>query len=119
MGKLKKPSVTTAPTLQGSRSIDNLLRKMQLGLGYDPLLELVALARSNKSSISDKIKIAQELMSYVYPKVKAIATDPNLGDIINVTVKYDNTDDAKCLESSLPVPLTKQEVESRQEILRF
>lgn len=119
MAKLRKPSATTAPSLQGNRSIDNLLRKMQLGLGYDPLLELVAIAKSNKSSVTEKIRIAQELMSYVYPKVKSIATDPNLGDIINITVKYDNDTDAKQLESSMPTPLSDKEIEERQEVFKF
>lgn len=111
---LRKPRATSAPTMNGSRSIDNLLRRMQLGYNYDPLVELMAIARSTKSSVAEKIKIAQELMSYVYPKVKAIATDPNMGDVINITVQYDDKESAKSLESSLPAPLSEDEVNKRR-----
>ena len=111
---LRKPRATSAPVMNGSRSIDNLLRRMQLGYNYDPLVELMAIARSTKSSVAEKIKIAQELMSYVYPKVKAIATDPNMGDVINITVQYDDKESAKSLESSLPPPLSEDEVKKRR-----
>lgn len=110
----RKPRATSAPAMNGSRSIDNLLRRMQLGYNYDPLVELMAIARSTKSSVAEKIKIAQELMSYVYPKVKAIATDPNMGDVINITVQYDDKESAKSLESSLPAPLSEDEVKKRR-----
>ena len=111
---LRKPRATSAPAMNGSRSIDNLLRRMQLGYNYDPLVELMAIARSTKSSVAEKIKIAQELMSYVYPKVKAIATDPNMGDVINITVQYDDKESAKSLESSLPAPHSEDEVKKRR-----
>lgn len=111
---LRKPRATSAPAMNGNRSIDNLLRRMQLGYNYDPLVELMAIARSTKSSVAEKIKIAQELMSYVYPKVKAIATDPNMGDVINITVQYDDKESAKSLESSLPPPLSEDEVKKRR-----
>lgn len=114
MAKLKKPRATDAPSLQGTRSIDNLLRRMQMGFGYDPLNELVSIARSTKSSVSEKIKIAQELMSYVYPKVKAIATDPNMGDVINITVKYDDDKDVDSMKSTLPAPFSEEELMERR-----
>lgn len=113
---LRKPRATSAPAMNGSRSIDNLLRRMQLGYNYDPLVELMAIARSTKSSVAEKIKIAQELMSYVYPKVKAIATDPNMGDVINITVKYDDDKDVDSMKSTLPVPFSEEELMERRRI---
>ena len=97
-----------------AEKIDNLLRKMQMGLGYDPLVELVTLARKSTTTNGEKIKIAQELMGYVYPKVKSVSTDPNMGDVINITVQYDDSDAAKKLESTLPPPLSSEEMEERR-----
>ena len=81
---IKKPRAGRAPDLSNTERIDNLLRKMQMGLGYDPLVELVKLAKKPNTTNAEKIKIAQDLMSYVYPKVKAVSNDPNMGDIINI-----------------------------------
>lgn len=114
MVKLKKPRTADALSPVGSKSIDNLLRKMQAGFGYDPLVELISIARSTKSSVAEKIKIAQELMQYVYPKVKAMATDPNMGDVINITVKYDDDKDADLMKSSLPTPFSEEELVERR-----
>lgn len=107
---IKKPRAGRAPDIRRTDSIDNLLRKLQLGLGYDPLVELVALARDKKSTNKEKITIASELMSYVYPKVKATATDPNMGDVINITVAYADDAPAKELEADLPSPMSSDEI---------
>ena len=111
---LKKPRAGRAPSLMKAEKIDNLLRKMQMGLGYDPLVELVTLARKSTTTNGEKIKIAQELMGYVYPKVKSVSTDPNMGDVINITVQYDDSDAAKKLESTLPPPLSSEEMAERR-----
>lgn len=111
---IKKPRAGRAPSLTSVEKIDNLLRKMQMGLGYDPLVELVSLARKPSTTNGEKIKIAQELMSYVYPKVKSVATDPNMGDVINVTVQYEDSESAKKLESTLPIPLSSSEIAERR-----
>lgn len=111
---IKKPRAGRAPSLGKAEKIDNLLRKMQMGLGYDPLVELVSLARKPSTTNGEKIKIAQELMSYVYPKVKSVSTDPNMGDVINVTVQYEDSEAAKKLESTLPLPLTHEEIAERR-----
>ena len=111
---IKKPRAGRAPSLGKAEKIDNLLRKMQMGLGYDPLVELVSLARKSSTTNSEKIKIAQELMSYVYPKVKSVATDPNMGDVINVTVQYEDSESAKKLQSTLPAPLSQEEILERK-----
>ena len=111
---IKKPRAGRAPSLGKAEKIDNLLRKMQMGLGYDPLVELVSLARKPSTTNSEKIKIAQELMGYVYPKVKSVSTDPNMGDVINITVAYDDSESAKKLESIMPVPLTSDEIAERR-----
>lgn len=111
---LKKPKAGRAPDLSKTERIDNLLRKMQMGLGYDPLVELVTLARKPSTSTNERIKIAQDLMSYVYPKVKAVTTDTNQGEVINITVQYDDTDSAKKMQEALPAPLSEEELAVRR-----
>lgn len=111
---LKKPRASRAPDLSKTERIDNLLRKMQMGLGYDPLVELVSIARKPSTTNTEKIRIAQDLMSYVYPKVKSVSTDPNMGDVINITVQYDDNESAKKLQETLPAPLSKEEVAVRR-----
>lgn len=111
---LKKPRASRAPDLSKTERIDNLLRKMQMGLGYDPLVELVSIARKPSTTNVEKIRIAQDLMSYVYPKVKSVSTDPNMGDVINITVQYDDNESAKKLQETLPAPLSQEEVAVRR-----
>lgn len=111
---IKKPRAGRAPDLSNTERIDNLLRKMQMGLGYDPLVELVKLAKKPNTTNAEKIKIAQDLMSYVYPKVKAVSNDPNMGDIINITVQYDDNESAQKMQDALPAPLSQEEVAIRR-----
>lgn len=111
---IKRPRAGRAPDLSKTERIDNLLRKMQMGLGYDPLVELVKLAKKPSTTNMEKIKIAQDLMSYVYPKVKAVSNDPNMGDIINITVQYDDNESAKKMQEALPAPLSEEEVAIRR-----
>lgn len=37
-----------------------------------------------------------------------------MGDVINITVQYDDKESAKSLESSLPAPLSEDEVKKRR-----
>lgn len=111
---IKRPRAGRAPDLSKTERIDNLLRKMQMGLGYDPLVELVKLAKKPSTTNMEKIKIAQDLMSYVYPKVKAVSNDPNMGDIINITVQYDDNESAQKMQEALPAPLSQEEVAIRR-----
>lgn len=111
---IKKPRASRAPDLSKTERIDNLLRKMQMGLGYDPLVELISLARKQSTTTGEKIKIAQDLMSYVYPKIKAVSNDTTSGEVINITVEYQDTDSARKMQEILPEPLTKEEIAVRQ-----
>lgn len=111
---IKRPRAGRAPDLSNTERIDNLLRKMQMGLGYDPLVELVKLAKKPSTTNMEKIRIAQDLMSYIYPKVKAVSNDPNMGDIINITVQYDDNESAKKMQEALPAPLSEEEVAIRR-----
>lgn len=113
MNKVSTNRTSKVSKVSKAEKIDNLLRKMQFGLGYDPLVELVSIAKKPSTTTLQKIKIATELMTYVYPKIKAVATDPNMGDVINITVQYDDKESAKTLESALPAPLSKEELEER------
>lgn len=77
-----------APDMADLGKADNLLRQMRYGLGYDPLTELVGLARSKDTTNTEKIRIATELLGYTHPKMKAIQVNPDMGEVININVSY-------------------------------
>ena len=51
-----------------------LLSKLE-ELDYDPLEKLIIIANDDKTSTELKTKINLELLSYIYPKRKAVAMD--------------------------------------------
>lgn len=67
---------------------DNLLRQLRYGLGFDPLTELVGLYRDLDTSTAERIRIASELLSYTHPKMKAIQSNPDQGEVITINVSY-------------------------------
>lgn len=85
----KKPSALSgkkAPTGRGETAGDMLIRRLASEFKYDPIAELVKIAKSNKSTLELKTKINQELIQYYLPKVKAIDTNPNAGEVISINV---------------------------------
>ena len=84
-----KPAPTRKAPEKGFTKTDELMRKLKYGLGYDPLIELVKLAKSSKTTCSEKIRIASELMSYYQPKLKPMEVNPNEGEVINVNIMYE------------------------------
>lgn len=63
----------------------NAQRAMELAatlrneLSYDPLIELVKIAKSSKAKAELKKQIAVELLQYIYPKQKAVELDQSNG----------------------------------------
>ena len=51
-----------------------LLQKLE-ELNYEPLEKLIIIANDDKTSTELKVKINLELLSYIYPKKKAVAMD--------------------------------------------
>lgn len=87
--ELKKPrmiSAKKAPDGRGSTAGDRLVQRLATDLHYDPIAELVKLAKHPKTSPELKAKISSELMQYYMPKLKAIDTNPNAGEIISINV---------------------------------
>ncbi len=84
--------------------IDNLMRQVHVGMGYDPLQTLVSIAKKNSTDDAMKIKIAFGLMDYMYPKLRAQQVDPNQGEVINVSVVYPDMEKSKDFKNSLALP---------------
>ena len=85
----KKPSmlpVKKAPTGRGETAGDQLVRRLAVEFGYDPISELVKTARSAKTSPELKTKINMELVQYYLPKIRAVDTNPNAGEVISINV---------------------------------
>ena len=102
--ELKKPTPTAKiPNGQGITKGDELLRRLRLELKYDPVKELVELAKSAKTNSSEKIKIASELLSYYQPKVKAVELNPNAGEVIKVNISFPE-ETPKGLSEIAPLP---------------
>lgn len=70
------------------RRADLLLHTMKEG-NYNPLEELIRLATSKGVDTKTKIKIATDMMQYVYPKQKAVEVDQKQGQ--QVTFNFDLT----------------------------
>ena len=68
------------------RRAEQLVEQMQAG-NYNPLEELIKLAKHSRIDPKTKIRIATELMQYMYPKQKAIELDQNQGQ--PVTFNFD------------------------------
>lgn len=61
------------------KRIEELARRLEYELNYDPLVELVKLAKHSQTKAEMKTKIALELMPYKYPKLKAAEVDNSGG----------------------------------------
>ena len=92
---LKKPSPSVVvPDGKGCTKGDELLRRLRFEFGYDPIKELVNLARSAKTNSTEKIKIASEQLIYYQPKMKAMDFNPNAGEVINVNISFPDEETA-------------------------
>ncbi len=86
---LEKPAPTKqVPDGKGLTKGDLLLRRLQFEFHHDPLSELVSLAKNNKTSISEKIKINQEFLSYIVPKLKNVEVNQHQGEVIKVNITF-------------------------------
>ena len=82
----KKPSMLSAKKAPTGRAGDQLVRRLAVEFGYDPISELVKTARSAKTSPELKTKINMELVQYYLPKIRAVDTNPNAGEVISINV---------------------------------
>lgn len=91
--EFRKPSplpASKAPTGRGSSKNDLFVQRLAVEFQHDPVAELVKIAQSNRISPDLKAKINLELLSYYLPKLKAIDTNPNQGEVINLNVILPN-----------------------------
>ncbi len=87
--QFKKPSplpLSKAPTGKGASKNDQLIQRLAFEFNFDPVAELVKLAKSNRVSSDLRAKISMEFMQYFMPKMKAIDTNPNQGEVININI---------------------------------
>lgn len=79
---------TQAPvkgTSKHGRSAD-LMRKLQYDLNFDAAEELVKLYRNSKMDLSGKMRIAETMMKYQYPALKAHELKANQGELITFNI---------------------------------
>jgi hypothetical protein len=69
-----------------ARRAEMLLEQMK-DLNYNPLDQLIQLAKHSQVDAKTKVRIATELMQYMYPKQKAVEIDHNQGQA--VTFNFD------------------------------
>src|SRR3989442_4275853 len=61
-------------------------------LAYDPLRELVSIAKDRKTPVELRVRIHSEFLPYIYPKRKAVDPSNEENRTINVNVGLDNSD---------------------------
>ncbi len=89
--EFKKPNAIPAhkaPKGNGSTKGDILMQRLAVEFEYDPIHELIRLARNKTSSNELQYKIACQLADYYLPKVKAIDTNPNQGEVIALNIVF-------------------------------
>lgn len=87
--QFKVPSpmaASKAPSGKGNSKNDLLVQRLALEFKHDPVAELVKLAQSNRIPPELKAKINMEFLQYYLPKLKAIDTNPNQGEVININI---------------------------------
>lgn len=84
--KVNPISASKAPKGNGCTKGDLLMQRLAMEFKYDPIKEMIKLAKHNKTSNELKFKIASQLTDYYLPKVKAIDTNPNQGEVISINI---------------------------------
>ena len=79
-------AASKAPTGVGKSKNDVLVQRLALEFNHDPIQELVKLAQSNRVSPDLKAKINMEFLQYYLPKLRAIDTNPNQGEVIQINI---------------------------------
>lgn len=74
------------------KKAEELARRLEYELNYDPLEELVKLAKHSRTNSAVKKQIAVDLMPYKYPKLKAVEVDQSGGKpvIMNFAMPADH-----------------------------
>lgn len=87
LNDFKKPNETSKyPNGRGNTRGDELLRRLRNEFRYDPISELIKLAKSEKTSTGEKVKIATEIYSYIAPKLKAVEVKQDQSDHIKINI---------------------------------
>lgn len=85
---LRKEHKVPGAVVPSSRTLkthDLFTERLIRDLKHDPLEELVNLSRSAKSELV-KANINLTLLEYMIPKLKAVDTNPNQGEVISINV---------------------------------
>lgn len=87
--KLRKPApFTYEPSSKGNSPADDLIRKLEFELNFDPIDELVKLYRSKQTGPNEKMRIAMELAQYRHAKRKALEVKDDKGELVNINVMF-------------------------------
>lgn len=87
------------PTITQSDS-DTLETRLRLGLGYDPIYELVELSKSDDITPTQRITIAKILLEYTHPKKKA-TPDNGPGDVLDFRIILEGSEEAASLKQEI------------------
>ncbi len=87
---LRHSYTSVAPDMHGMTKADELLRQMRVGLGYDPLVELVEIAQSTDNE-AIRVTIAKELMQYVHPKQRSKEVSQDKAEVFDIQIITDET----------------------------
>jgi len=79
--------------MTNKRRADQLLALMKDN-NYNPLDELIKLTKHSSMDARTRIKVAIELMQYVYPKQKAVELDQNQGQPVTFNIDLTGKRDA-------------------------
>ena len=78
-----------------------LLRQLRYDLKFDPLSELIGIYRDPDTDNKERASIAKEVMSYVFPKLKAMEIDQKKEQ--PVIINLDLGGEVKFTKSTQPV----------------
>lgn len=80
------------------RRAEMLLAQMQ-DENYNPLQELIKISKHSRVDVPTKVRIAMDLMNYVYPRQKAVEVDHKQGQ--QVTFNFDLTGDQQVINQAI------------------
>ena len=83
--KENKVPCAVVPSSRTLKAHDVFTSRLLNDLNYDPLVELVELAREARSELV-RANINLTLLEYMIPKLKAVDTNPNQGEVMSINV---------------------------------
>lgn len=79
--------------------LESFEARLRYGLGHDSIVEMVKLYNHKDTTISQKMKINEILLSYTHAKQKAATA--GTGDTISVNIVMDGTDEAEQVKADI------------------